>query len=155
MKTVTFLDLDNNKISTEYGDMPAHLGRRCQGQVKSPLQAGLYERCGYLWTLKSVLNAKSLTILQARFCSGCRAELVNPNEKLRIDFHRVKKDPYSVSTDKILAWEAAKSVSAAGNDVIRCEYRTEYRTFTIWYAPGESRAKQGCIGLGVSKQRCF
>src|SRR5690606_3335848 len=58
------------------------------------------------------------------------------NERLRREFVRVKKDPYSVSTDPVLSWTLARGVSQSGNETLRIDYTTEYRTFPIWYTPG-------------------
>lgn len=130
-----FRDLAGELIETGSGFMPAHLGRRCQGQVEDMLKKGLYARCTYLWTCKKCPECDHDNDITARFCSSCKIELIDPNEKLREDFHRVKKDPYSISTDKVTQWSARKGVSQSGKETVICEYTTEYRTFKIWYTP--------------------
>ncbi len=136
-----FLDLSDNPIESPYGPMPAHYGRRCTGQVQSIIQRGVYERCDYRWTCKECPECAAPNDIAARFCEVCKHELIDPNEKLQQDFQRVKADPYKVSTDKVLKWSAHKSVSAAGNDTLVCEYKTEYRTFKIWYMADSKHPK--------------
>ena len=46
MKTDIFLDLDNNKISTEYGDMPAHL--KMPRKLKSQSGTAMGEEDSYI-----------------------------------------------------------------------------------------------------------
>lgn len=133
-----FLDLAGHPIATDNGPMPAHFGRRCTGQVKSPLHRGVYERCEYRWTSKECPDCKHPNDIAARYCESCKAEIIDPNAKLQMEFQKVKADPYEISTDRILSWTANKSVSQSGKDTLVCEYTTDYRTFKIWYTP-ESR----------------
>lgn len=133
-----FLDLAGHPIATDNGPMPAHFGRRCTGQVKSLLHRGVYERCEYRWTSKECPDCKHPNDIAARYCESCKAEIIDPNAKLQMEFQKVKADPYEISTDRILFWTASKSVSQSGKDTLVCEYTTDYRTFKIWYTP-ESR----------------
>jgi len=132
-----FVDLAGNPVRTGPNEddpmMPAHFGRRCWGQIKSVLEPGVYVRCGYRWSVKVCEECGHENDIAARYCEECKAEMVDPNEKLQIEFARVKADPYETSTDTVLNWTAEKGVSQAGNDVLICEYTTEYRTFKMWY----------------------
>lgn len=136
-----FLDLADSPIETEHGPMPAHYGRRCTGQVQSLLQRGMYERCEYRWTFKECPECSAPNDIAARFCEQCTEELVNPNDKLRKEFQKVKSDPYQVSTDRVIEWFAQKSISAAGNETLVCEYKTDQRKFKVWYTPESSHPK--------------
>lgn len=129
------LDLDGEHIETENGPMPAHFGRRCTGQVKDPDQLGVYVQCDYRWTSKPCLECEHENDIAARYCSACKAEIIDPNEKLKRDFIRVKKDPYAISTDAVLSWSAYPHTSSKGSDCVRCEYTTEYRSFSVYYSP--------------------
>jgi len=140
-----FLDLTGKRIETDHGPMPAHFGRRCKGQVKSLTERGVYERCDYRWTCKECPKCDEPNDIAARLCSSCKCEFVDPNDRLRRDFHKIKKDPFSVSTDAVLEWDAQKSVSAAGNETLLCHYKTEYRKFKVWYMQ-DSRAKTAVEG---------
>lgn len=129
------VDLDGKRIETDHGEMPAHFGRRCQGQVPDPAQRGVYIQCLYRWTTKECPECGAGNDIAARYCSECKAEIVDPNEKLARDFMRVKKDPYAISTDPVLAWSATPHTTQSGKDSVRCEYKTEYRSFPVFYNP--------------------
>lgn len=141
-ETGYFVDINGLEITNEDGiPIPAHFGRRCNGQVKSVENIGEYERCEYRWSFKECPDCEGENDIAARYCSGCKFELVDPNEKLEIEFTKAKKDPYTISTDEVLEWFARKSVSRAGNEMLVCDYKTEYRTFTYWYTPGVASVK--------------
>lgn len=127
------LDLEGAPIETENGPMPAHFGRRCTGQV--PVGGGMFERCNYRWTFKPCLECDHENDIAARYCESCKSEIIDPNEKLQREFIRVKKDPYSVSTDAVLEWSAHPHMTQKGDKCLRCEYRTEYRSFQVYYSP--------------------
>jgi DNA repair protein RadD len=126
-----FIDLSGNKIETDSGFMPAHLGRRCYG---TSIIKGVNERCGYRWSVKECHECGHENDITARYCEKCRAELVDPNEKLHIEFTKVKKDPYTPTSDKLLSWRPQEWISQAGNTTLRIDFTTEYRTFTVWFA---------------------
>lgn len=133
-----FLTLDNEKLDDGDGPMPAHFGRRCRGQsiIRS---LGINERCDYRWTLKECAECGHENDIAARYCESCKSELVDPNEKLRLEFQRIKADPYSPSTDEVRSWEVKEWYSQAGNRTLRADYVTDYASFSIWYNP-ESRS---------------
>lgn len=134
-----FLDLAGNPVTTEDGPIPAHFGRRCTGQIIQP--GGVYVRCDHRWTSKECPECKADNDIAARYCARCKAEIIDPNEKLRQEFHRLKRDEYEVSTDKVLAFTAHKTITRAGNESLLCQYTTEYRTFPIWYNPNSNSTK--------------
>ena len=115
--------------------MPAHFGRRCTGQVKSLTERGVYERCDYRWTCKECPKCDEPNDIAARFCSSCKCEILDPNARLMLEYTRIKKDPYSVSTDKVLSWKARVGVSNSGKEVLVCDISTEYRSFSVWFTP--------------------
>ena len=53
---------------------------------------GKYEQCDYRWSLKTVPNAAENDIA-ARYCTECKAEIIDPNKKLIADFRARKRDP--------------------------------------------------------------
>lgn len=130
-----FLDAARQRIAVGSDFMPAHYGRRCTGQVRSLLHPGVYERCENRWASKKCPSCDHDNDIAARYCESCKAEIIDPNEKLQRDFIRIKKDPYALSTDKVLEWEARASVSRSGKDLLICDYVTEYRKFTMYYSP--------------------
>jgi len=110
--------------------LPAHFGRRCWGADR---RTG--ERCGYRWTLKICDHCAHENDIAARYCEKCRGELVDPNEKLVRDFKRMKRDPSALSTDAVIHADGMKTLSRKGDEIIRVDIRTEYRTFPAWFTP--------------------
>jgi len=127
-----FLDLDGIPVGSEHGPIPAHHGRRCNGFV---LRARKHAQCNYYWTSKECPECQHKNDIAARFCSDCKAEIVNPNEKLRIDFQKMKADPHIPTSDKLLNCTITPWTSAKGNKTIKASFTTEYRTFPAWFAP--------------------
>jgi len=134
-----FTDLDNNRIETEFGPIPSHHGRRCQG---GSLIKGSFIQCGYRWTEKLCPHCDSPNDIAARYCCDCRGEIIDPNEKLRMDFKALKRDPTRVQTDNVIEWTMRPTVSGNGNECLRIDYKTEYRKFSIWYMPESQRGRQ-------------
>lgn len=136
-----FTDLAGDHIMENEQPLPAHFGRRCNGHV---LIKGTHEQCEYRWSFKACVNEDCgyENDIAARYCKCCRAELVDPNEKLKIDFKRMKISAREKSTDKVLAWFAQAWTSQKGNESLRVDYTTDYRTFSVWYSP-DSRTSEG------------
>jgi DNA repair protein RadD len=125
-----FCDLTGELIMIDDKPMPAHYGRRCYGQT---IKRGVSERCEYRWSSKDCDDCGHHNDIAARYCESCKSELIDPNEKLVIEYKKLKKDPYSLTTDKVLAWSSREHMSKAGNLTLRVDYTTEYRTFSVWY----------------------
>lgn len=128
------LDLAGNRVMTEFGPLPAHYGRRCFGMDRTG-PGGTYERCGYRWTSKECPECQEPNDIAARYCSKCRAEIVDPNEKLRAEFKQLKRDPTQRQTDTVLSMDIREGVSAAGNETVRVDFVTPYRSFSVWFVP--------------------
>lgn len=127
-----FVDIDGNRIHTEFGDMSAHYGRRCQAM--HPVGNGQFIQCDYRWTHKICPDEDCAeeNDIAARYCRVCKQEIVDPNEKLIADFKKLKKDPTKTQTDLVLSMDQMHTVSQKGNECIRVSFKTEYRTFTTW-----------------------
>ena len=54
----------------------------------------------------------------------------------------MKKNPYSLSTDKVLSWRCQLWSSQAGNETLRVDYTTDYDEFSVWYMPSRMTQKQ-------------
>lgn len=128
-----FIDLQGERIQTEFGPEPAHFGRRCTGQVD--IGGGRLNRCEYRWTFKECVECEHPNDIAARFCESCREELIDPNTKLRREFQRIKEDPYAISTDEILSWDATPNVGRSGKPSVQCTIKTKWRTFKVWHMP--------------------
>lgn len=134
------LDLDGNRVETEWGPMPGHWGRRCRGMVQSGPR-GEYERCSYRWTSKECPHCFADNDIAARYCCECKGEIVDPNEKLKIEFQALKRDPTRVQTDRVVRMDCRPGMSQRGNPTIRIEWVTPYRQFTTWLQPEASHSK--------------
>lgn len=127
-----FADLTGERIVTqnhkgEEVPMPAHFGRRCQ---HSHLRTG--ERCDYYWSCKVCPVCDHANDIAARYCTGCKCELINPGDKL-IEMHQAhKKDPTKPQTEEVLSITYTRGVSRSGNDMITAEVTTPRRKFPIY-----------------------
>ena len=72
-------DMEGRKV-------PSHFGRRCFGLV------GRTERCNYRWTFKKCEKCEHENDIAARFCEKCKAEIIDPNEKLVLEQQAAKKE---------------------------------------------------------------
>lgn len=145
-----FLDLDGSPIQTEWGYMPAHFGRRCGGTVAV---AGDRVQCTYRWTNKLCPHCKAENDIAARYCVECKGEIVDPNDKLRLDFRAMKKDPTRRQTDNVKFWSKRSHIARSGRETWRCDVVTDYRSFSYWVMkePNNSRARRDLemlTGLG-------
>lgn len=137
------LDVFGNRIETDYGPLPAHYGRRCFGYVHSRVERGKLERCGYRWTGKDCPNCGEKNDIAARYCYECRAEIVDPNEKLRSEFKAMKKNPFLPQCDEVISMAISHRISQAGNRVVRVDWVTPYRQFSTYLMPeGKSEKHQ-------------
>lgn len=127
------LDVFGERIETEYGPMPAHYGRRCFGYVSAG--GGKIDRCGYFWTSRECDACGEKNDITARRCSGCKAELIDPNSKLIGEFKAHKKDPHLPQCDEVLSMTVKHSVSRAGNATLRVDWITPYRQFSTYLLP--------------------
>jgi len=132
-------------LMDEVTEMPAHFGRRCCGYVIENSEA---VRCDYRWMGKECPDCGHHNDIAARKCEECGEELIDPNEKLKLEFKRIKSDPRALSTDKVLSWKVRKHTSNAGNPTARIDWTTEYRTFSVWYMP-QKRGEWNAINMAV------
>lgn len=121
-----FLDLAGNKL-----EIPAHYGRRCQG-----FHAVTDVQCDHRWQTKECPECGHENDIAARFCESCKAEIIDPNEKLKLDFKRIKASPSDMTSDKVLKWELASHISQKGNTCLRVKWVTECRTFDSYFVQG-------------------
>jgi DNA repair protein RadD len=135
------LDLTGAQVMSDHGPIPGHHGRRCMGLLQSGPR-GEWERCSYRWTYKECPHCFADNDIAARYCHHCKGEIIDPNERLVIEFKAMKKDPTRIQTDRVLSMSAMPGVSQAGNKTLRVEWVTEYRQFTTWFQP-EARHSRG------------
>lgn len=133
------LDLTGRRVETEWGPLPGHFGRRCWGMAQVP--GGKVDRCGYRWTSKECETCGAANDIAARYCTECKGEIVDPNEKLRMDFKAMKKDPMQPQCDEVVDVRFIRGVSQRGADTVRAEWTTPYRKLTTWHMPHAPHAK--------------
>ena len=126
-----FIDLDGNRIETEDGPIPAHYGRRCQNVNRR------LERCDYYWTCKECEVCHHKNDIAARRCEACRHEFIDPNEKLDLEFKRLKRSPNEWQTDEVISWRAIERKSKNGNEMYVVDVQTEYR-MVVFYVVKDS-----------------
>jgi DNA repair protein RadD len=119
-----FVDLQGNRIETEHGFFPAHHSRSCQSDY-----------CDYKWSFKPCHECGHENDVAARYCGGCKEELIDPNEKLIRQYRERKSDPYQSQTDEVLDMKVKPTISKAGNECLRVEFTTAWRTFTVFFTP--------------------
>lgn len=135
------VDLDGSRIETDYGPLSGHHGRRCLGQPKTGPR-GEYERCGYRWTHKECPECHEPNDIAARYCSSCKAEIIDPNEKLVMEFKRTKRTPTEMQTDEVLSLDIREGISQRGNKTIRADFVTPWRSFSVWFTPDSQFPRQ-------------
>lgn len=128
------LDLDGNRVESDFGPVSGHHGRRCFGLVQSG-HRGEWVRCSYRWTHKECPACSEPNDIAARYCCSCRSEIIDPNEKLQIEFKALKKDPTKPQTDEVVSMRWKEGVSRNGNKTMRVEIVTPYRTFEVFLLP--------------------
>lgn len=125
-----FLDLENNPIIVNKKPLPSHYGRSC-----------LHE-CGYRWSYKVCECCDYENDITARYCKKCKGELIDPNEKLIMEFKALKKDPTAIQIDKVIDVSVEQNLSTTGNEVYKVNFVTEYRDFTVWFMKYAKTEKQ-------------
>lgn len=126
-----FLDLKGNRIEVDEGVfMPAHFGRRCMGQ--SIIQ-GFSRRCEYRWAAKECEKCKHENDIAARYCEKCQFELVNPNDKLSLEFKRIANDPKLGQVVSVASWTCRPYTSNAGNATALVTFNTNLGKIMVWY----------------------
>ena len=125
-----FLDLENNPIIVNNKPLPSHYGRAC-----------LHE-CGYRWSYKVCECCSFENDITARYCKKCKGELIDPNEKLIMEFKALKKDPTAIQIDKVIDVSVEQNLSTTGNEVYKVNFVTEYREFTVWFMKYAKTEKQ-------------
>ena len=133
------LDLTGRRVETEWGPLPGHFGRRCWGMVQSG--PGKLDRCGYRWTSKECEQCGAANDIAARYCTSCKGEIVDPNDKLRMEFTAMKRDPMQPQCDVVEDVRFVRGVSQRGAETVRAEWTTPYRKLTTWHMPHAPHAK--------------
>lgn len=124
-----FTDLTNERLEYEGQPFPAHYARRCSHI--EPLGKNEFKRCDHYWSYKECPACGEKNDLVARRCFECKAELINPNEKLIAEFKAFKKDLSQVQTDAINFIRKKPFKSKAGNDALMVSFGTPERIVQV------------------------
>lgn len=117
-----------NPDRTEFMPVPAHHGRRCQ--IVNALGKNNFSRCSYYWTCKECVNCGHKNDIAARVCESCDCQLIDPNNKLSVDFIKFKADLTQVQTDRVKGF-IKKQVKPG---VYLGIFETEYRKFEVFFS---------------------
>ncbi len=124
-----FLDLTGERIEYEGQHFPAHYSRRCSHI--EPLGKNKFKRCDYYWSAKECPECGHKNDLTARRCEECKAQLIDPNEKLIAEFKAFKKDLSQVQTDAINFIRKKPFRTKAGNDALMVSFGTPERIVQV------------------------
>lgn len=124
-----FLDLTGERIEYEGQHFTAHYSRRCSHI--EPLGKNEFKRCDYYWSAKECPECGHKNDLTARSCEKCKAQLIDPNEKLIAEFKAFKKDLSQVQTDAINFIRKKPFKSKAGNDALMVSFGTPERIVQV------------------------
>lgn len=131
-ETGYFTDLQGFEIMTgEDGNkpMPAHYGRRCYGAI---LQQGSHVRCEYRWSIKTCPECDHENDIAARYCEKCKAEIVDPNQKLREISAAMASDPYRIQIASVTGWKFARWPGRDGKpDTLRITYSIDAAPWSV------------------------
>lgn len=135
-----FLDLTGERLKTQITetksvDTPAHYGRRCAHADR------LGNRCDYYWRCKTCSVCEQDNDIAARFCSNCKEELINPNDKLIETHTKQRKDPTYWQCDEVVNIEYRNSISRSGNDMLVAEIYTARRKITQYLLETNFKSK--------------
>lgn len=131
-----WVDLAGNKVLNSSGvEVPAHMGRRCLGEA---LVGGRHVRCSYKWSFKSCPTCEAENDIAARYCCECKAEIVDPNQKLLELATRIENDPYRTRTSVVKGMQLVRHIGRGDKpDGVKVVYELEdfKKPLPQWFAP--------------------
>lgn len=135
-----FLDLAGEKILNESGiAIPSHFGRRCTNE---PLIAGVHTRCSYRWSPKECPECGHENDIAARYCEKCKAEIVDPNTKLKELAAKIASDPYRVRIEPVEGIQMRRwpSKDESKPDTVRVDFHIADAPHAVseWFSPESS-----------------
>lgn len=131
-----FIDLMGNRVIDDATKKPypAHFGRRCEAQE---LINGNFIRCNGRWSFKPCPHCEAENDIAARYCYSCKGELIDPGDKLTLEFKRIKKSPYDPTSDKVLSWFCQHHKTKTDKIKLKIDWQTEFRKFDAYYDPAQ------------------
>lgn len=133
-----FLNLDGDRYQFDDGKFyPAHYGRRCLHV--NELGKNNFDRCEHFWEFKECHKCKHKNDIAARKCESCRELLIDYNDKITVEFAKFKNDLTQIQTDRINRFYKKATTSKAGNEMLRVNFKTEYRDFVAFFSSRVNR----------------
>ncbi len=136
--------LDENKehpiICPQCMTMNTVTARRCTG-VQDKI------RCSYYFQFKECENCGNNNDITARHCYSCKAELIDPNDKLSLPHIKEDVREYAVLEGRFAINDTKNGFR------VNCMYRTQESVFYESYSPISTKAKNVFYGKFV-KQHC-
>jgi len=127
------VDLNDNEITDDNGDkITVHHGRRCQNYIEVNKE---FKQCPQRWNTKECHECEMPNDITARHCVHCGNEMIDPNEKLTLDFTKFKAGAYNLQTDEVIKFTISKKLSMKGNETLMIEWITPYRKFKSYHTP--------------------
>lgn len=136
-----FKDLAGAPIKNLAGiEVPSHYGRRCLSEVRI---AGKHTQCEYRWSFKECHECKSENDIAAKYCHKCRAELIDPHEKLQLEYAKMANDPYRIRILPVEYIDVRQWPGKEGKpDTIRVDYGIAESPNVVseWFSPSAESA---------------
>lgn len=130
-----FLDLMNFPILSATGQqIPSHYGRRCEGET---LNFGTWRQCVNRWSSKTCPHCEADNDIAARYCTKCKGEIIDPNEKLADESITISSDPYSIRSSVVKSVTMRRHSKQDRPDSLRVDFEIEDEPHKIstWFHP--------------------
>jgi DNA repair protein RadD len=124
-----YMTLSGNVELIDGQPYPAHYTRRCGHMIRKGNDK--YERCSYYWTCKECPECEHKNDIAARFCEACKVELIDPNEKLNMQFEEKKKDLTQIQTDEVIYIKKRKWTTKIGGEALKISIGTNDRIVEV------------------------
>lgn len=135
--TQQFYDDGKGNAGYEEKPMPAHYGRRCQAWSLDRTTHQMVQ-CTYKWDFKECPECGHENDIASRYCSSCKCEIVDPNEKLQEVATWLDNDPYAPKVADVIDMRLIRHMGASGKpDSVRVEYKLQEAPYEIseWLCP--------------------
>lgn len=129
-----WLDLAGDRIMVDIYDksgekigqkpMPGHFGRRCKNYI---MVGALREmrRCTYKWSFKECPDCGFENDIAARNCVSCKAEIIDPNQKLQEEAARLDSAPDATKQSKVTMMSITRHYVSSGDDMLVVKFAIE------------------------------
>ena len=122
--------------------VPAHFGRQCKNFILNRVSHKV-ERCTFKWSFKECPECQHENDIAARYCTACKAEIVDPNTKLKEEAAKLDNDPYATKSAEVIHMGITRHLGVDGKpDTIKVDYAIEEKPFMVseWYSPMSENA---------------